>query len=106
MDAANGESTYGESHIGNVEVLNDRGEVVAVAKLTASKRNGEDGETRWQGHLTALAPPGVAEDLDGEYVLRFENGDLHSAVIEYDGSASQLSPGMEVAVLGMGAPPF
>jgi len=102
----NGESTYGETHLGNVEILNQQDEVVAVGKLSAAKHVGEDGEERWQGHLTALAPPGVAQDLVGEYSLRLPDGSLHAAFVEYDGSASQLSPGMEVAVLGIGAPPF
>lgn len=102
----NGESTYGETHLGNVEVLNERDEVVAVGKLSAARRVGDGGEARWEGHLTAVAPPGVAQDLAGEYSLRLPDGSRHPAVVEYDGSASQLSPGMEVSVLGTGAPPF
>ncbi|MEZ4552927.1 MAG: hypothetical protein R3B59_03390 [Dehalococcoidia bacterium] len=101
----NGESAYGETHLGNVEVMNEQGEVVAMAKLTAWKdTDGE--ESRWQGHLTALTPPGVAQDLVGQYSLRLPDGTLHEAFVEYDGSASQLSPGMEVTVLGVGEPPF
>jgi hypothetical protein len=106
MNNTSGESTYGETHLGNVELLNDRQEVVAVAKLSASKYVGAEGQPRWQGHLTALTPPGVAQDLVGEYALRFPDGALHPAFVEYDGSASQLSPGMEVTVEGTGAPPF
>jgi len=102
----NGESTYGETHLGNVEVLNDREEVVAVGKLSAARRGGEHGEERWEGHLTAVAPPGVAQDLTGEYSLRLADGSRLRAFVEYDGSASQLSPGMEVSVLGTGTPPF
>ncbi|MBX7110345.1 MAG: hypothetical protein K1X87_00675 [Dehalococcoidia bacterium] len=101
----NGESTYGETHLGNIEVLNDRDEVVAVGRLSGAKYE-DAGATRWQGHLTAVAPPGVAQDLVGEYRLRFPDGSLHPALVEYDGSASQLSPGLEVAVEGLGAPPF
>lgn len=101
-----GESTYGETHLGNVDVLNESGEVVAVGKLAGAKHVDEDGTARWQGHLTALAPPGVAQDLVGEYALRFPDGRVHNAFIEYDGTASQLSPGMEVAVIGTGESPF
>ena len=102
----NGESTYGETHLGNVEVLNDDGEVIAVRKLAAPNYPGEHDDPRWQGHLTALAPPGASHDLDGEYTLRFPDGSQHRAIVEDDGSASQLSPGLEVAVFGTGDPPF
>lgn len=102
----NGESTYGETHLGNIELLNERDEVVAVARLAAAKYEGDGGEAQWQGHLTAVAPPGVEQDLVGEYRLRFPDGSLHRAFVEYDGSASQLSPGMEIAVQGIGAAPF
>ncbi len=55
----NGESTYGETHLGNVDLMNERGEVIAVGKFSAAKYVDEDGSERWQGHFTAVAPPGV-----------------------------------------------
>lgn len=100
------DSSYGETHLGNVDVLNADGEVIAVGKLSATKFQGEDGKQRWQGHLTALAPASAAEDLDGEFALRFPDGSSHRAVVEQQQTTSQLSPGLDVSVVGTGEPPF
>ncbi len=101
-----GESTYGETHLGNVDVLSLRGEVIAVGKLSATKYLDESGDSCWEGHLTALAPPSVAQELAGEFALRFADGSKHTAVIEHQETSSQLSPGMEISVVGVGPPPF
>jgi hypothetical protein len=100
------ESSYGETHLGNVDVMNGKGEVVAVGKLSAMKYQDEDGKQRWQGHLTALAPASAAQDLDGEFALRFPDGSSHKAIVEQQQTTSQLSPGLDVSVLGTGEPPF
>jgi hypothetical protein len=101
-----GESNYGETHLGNVDVLSSAGEVVAVAKLSAMKYQDDDGTSHWQGHLTAIAPPTAAGELDGEFTLRLPDGSSHKAVIESQQMNSQLSPGMDMAVTGVGEPPF
>jgi hypothetical protein len=101
-----GESNYGETHLGNVDVLDTGGEVVAVGKLSAMKYVDDDGHSRWQGHLTAIAPPNAAQELDGEFTLRLPDGSRHVAVIEHEQMSSQLSPGIEVAVMGVADPPF
>jgi hypothetical protein len=86
-----GESTYGETHLGNVDVLDEGGAVVAVAKLSAMKYVDDDGHSHWEGHLTAVAPPTAAQELDGQFVLRLADGTTHSAVIESQQMNSQLS---------------
>ena len=103
-----GESNYGETHLGNVDVLGTGGEVLAVGKLSAMKYVDDDGHPRWQGHITAIAPPTAAQDLDGEFMLRLPDGSQHKAVIEHDqlSGSSQLSPGIEVGVIGVDDPPF
>jgi hypothetical protein len=102
-----GESNYGEAHLGNVDVLNGGGQVIAIGKLSAMKFLDDDGSARWQGHLTAVAPPEAAQDLTGEFTLRMPDGNEVAAVIEFshEGS-SQISPGLEVAVTGVDAPTF
>lgn len=101
-----GDSVYGEAHLGNVDVLNPRGEVVAVGKLSAAKYLDEGGRSRREGHLTALAPPSAAQGLEGEYGLRFEDGSMHAAIAEHADTSSQLSPGLEISVTGVDEPPF
>lgn len=96
-----GESNYGEKHMGNVDVLDTGGAVVAVGKLSVMSFIDDDGRSRWQGHLTAIAPPTAAHELDGEVTLRLPDGSKHMAVIESDQMSSQLSPGIEVAVIGL-----
>lgn len=106
MAMVSGESTYGETHLGNVDVLDSGGQVVAVGKLSAAKHVDDAGQSSWQGHLTAVAPPNAVQDLDGQFTLRLPDGSTHTAVIESQQMNSQLSPGMEIAVTGVGEPPF
>lgn len=100
-----GESTYGETHLGNADVLNPGGEVIAVGRLSAMKYLDAEGESRWHGHFTAVAPPNAVDDLDGEFILRLGDGTQHLVMIEQELN-SQLAPGVQLSVTGLGAPPY
>jgi hypothetical protein len=100
------DASYGEKDVGNVDILGADGEVIAVGKLSAIKFKDEGGEEHWRGHLNAIAPPSAAPDLNGQFKLRFSDGSEHSAFVEQEQTTSQLSPGLDLAVEGDGAPPF
>ena len=89
----------GEGHRGAIAIDSD-------SPTLPMKYVAEDGKQRWQGHLTALAPASAAQDLDGEFALRFPDGTSHNAFVEQQQTTSQLSPGLDVAVVGTGDPPF
>ena len=102
------DAKFGESHIGTVDVLNESGQTIAVAKLNAAKyRADETGKVTWFGQLTAIAPPTAAEALGGQYRLRFPDGQEHPVIIEAEPMGdSQISPGLSIAVTGLQEPPF
>ena len=101
------DARYGERHIGNVDILNESGQTIAVGRLNGTKFQGEHGENAWRGQMTAIAPPTAAESLSGEYRLRFPDGTEHPVIIETGSLGdSQIAPGLSIAVTGLGEPPF